>query len=319
MPLFALPRRRASALLLGGLLLGSEARADDPAEPAVRAEKPAPERTIGALRTAWWQTRSPEAAAELGLAEAKQRSWASAAEHLSIAIEGLPHASAERRSELSRVLAQAKAHVGVVTVTVSVGGAKVVVDGDFVGDAPLDREVFVDPGTRTFEAHRAGFRKASQRVAVAAGGSASVTLRLHPDSPAKPPSRRSPLWLVAGGGLSAAGLGVGIGTALAANGQTSTIRGFQRNLGDRFPYPEDRRACLPPNQSSPDCAGLRDAAEKQATFTNVSVASFVIGGVVGFATLGLWIYDTRPGTDLAVRLAPLGGGDEPGLALSGAW
>src|SRR5262249_23238611 len=120
-------------------------------------------------------------------------------------------------------------------------GAVVLVDGKEVGRAPLEDDVFVEPGSHAIEARLAEFTDAKETVEGAKGGVQTVRLTMSKVAPVAAasgsasggpaasavPTVRPPkaalsgfakkAILITGGVLGAGGLAAGIGLTVAAN------------------------------------------------------------------------------------------------------
>ena len=72
-----------------------------------------------------------------------------------------------------------------LTLTVSVPGAEVLVDGKPVGTTPLPASIAVTPGAATIEVRRSGYRAASRSVTLDEGATGALTVSLEED-PATP-------------------------------------------------------------------------------------------------------------------------------------
>ena len=81
-------------------------------------------------------------------------------------------ARARRRAEALR------ARIGTIALDAAQPGLRVVVDGVVIGTGPLHREVRVMPGPHTVVATLAGHDSFTHAIDVAAGGSASLSIRL---------------------------------------------------------------------------------------------------------------------------------------------
>jgi hypothetical protein len=68
-----------------------------------------------------------------------------------------------------------------LTIVIKEPGAEVYVDDERVGTSPLETPVTVDIGQRKITAKKAGFREATQQLAVGGSSTASVVLALEPD------------------------------------------------------------------------------------------------------------------------------------------
>ena len=87
-------------------------------------------------------------------------------------------------------LAEARNHVGALRVTVTIAGATVTLDGHEIGTAPIDEELYVDPGPHQLAATMQGYEPAQLEVDAPAGETQEVELVLRridsPDSPHDP-------------------------------------------------------------------------------------------------------------------------------------
>ena len=127
------------------------------------------EEAIAQLASALTQVADPAIASALASCEVKMKRWAAAADHLVVALRATPEGPA--RGPLEERLTAARAHVGTLTVTVNVEGADVFVGSRFVGQTPLEGEVFVDAGRSVVLVKRPNFDEAEQIVDVAERGS----------------------------------------------------------------------------------------------------------------------------------------------------
>ncbi len=128
--------------------------------------------------------QSHDVAGNLGNVELALGMRRDAAEHLSFAIRALRAESGTTPEQIEKAkqkLAEAKRQVGTVSVSVSVPGAEVLVDGVSVGRAPLEGELFVEPGTRHVSPARlAGHEDAKQTIEAGKGTEQAVALTLVP-------------------------------------------------------------------------------------------------------------------------------------------
>ena len=135
-----------------------------------------------------------------------------------------------------------------MTVAANVKGAEVFVDGKSVGMAPLEDEVFVEPGARTIEAKLAGYVDGKKKIDAAKGSMLTVTLSLVKETPPPPPVQPAATGIASAaahplpsptdhppvgtnksiviGGASAAGVALVAGIVLTAlaNGRVSAAR-----------------------------------------------------------------------------------------------
>lgn len=244
-------------------------------------------------QAAWDLQRSFDVAGNLGNVELEVNQPREAAEHLTYALEAFPLGEkAEKRRFLLERLAEAKAQVGTLRISVNVDDAEVFVDGKFVGHSPLKKLVFVDPGKREIEARHAGART-STSLFVAKGSDQRITLSLEV-GPSLP-------LMVAGGAVGLLGIASGVTFALL-----STAKG------------EAAEAAV---LGSPERNDLREA---QTTFGNISFWSFLGGGVVlaGTAVYALTTSSRTPGpkVELAgLRAVPIMTSEAAGLLIGASF
>jgi tetratricopeptide (TPR) repeat protein len=130
------------------------------------------------FRAAFALNPTYDIAANLGQTQYRLGKHAEAANHLAFALtvwpvvgKHEPRVAAERRIRELRPL------VASLTIKVSAAGAAVAIDGATIGRAPLDREVFVEPGAHTISAKLEG-HDAVETINAAKGATIPVTLTL---------------------------------------------------------------------------------------------------------------------------------------------
>ncbi|WP_437307792.1 PEGA domain-containing protein [Sorangium sp. So ce388] len=330
---------RADAFFRRGLRLYSDKK-------YVEAEKE--------LESAWELNPTFDVAYNLGNTKYQLKKHREAAQYLSFALRHWPLVKtvAKLKPTAEQRLAESRAQVGAVAVTVGVAGAEVLVDGKPVGRAPLEGEVFVEPGEHQVEARQAGYAPASQTVAVAKGGTAPVTLALAlaksapqaaapsateavgggapgagaggpaaerlpvaPLEPVPPPQERSWVPVIALGAASVVGLGVGVGTTVASNAASRDVDAQGRAIIDA-----GGQCKQPPSAFAERCSKLYDAGSRQETLGNAARIAYAASGVLAVAavTYALW---PRPEARIAapVRVLPEVGAHSAGIALLGVW
>jgi len=207
---------------------------------------------------AWKVKQHFQIAANLGRAELKLRKYRDAAEHLAFFLREATGVSSQEDRAARKMLDEARAKVGAVTIQVNRADAEILVDGVAVGTAPIAHEVFVEPGRRTVEAKLGGFEDDRRSLDITAGSSQNVVLTLSerpaapaPLFPARPagPSekelgRPSVAPIAVGIGLTAAAVGVGIGTLSRGRRRGRRPRGFTRSTRKRPPRTLARRRRL---------------------------------------------------------------------------
>ncbi|WP_437798769.1 PEGA domain-containing protein [Sorangium sp. So ce693] len=302
-----------------------------------------------ALLSAWELRPTFDVAHNLGNTEYQLKKHKEAAQYLSYALRDWPqiNATAKQKPKAQQRFDESRAQVGAVTVTVRVVGAEVLVDGKVVGKAPLEGEVFVDPGERRLEARLEGYMPASQMVQVARGGTAEVTLAMAPvkseaaetpvakaegavtapGAPAGAPAAEKPPvapverppgknWVpaIALGAASAVGLGVGIATTVASNNANSDGR-VQRDQ-----IFADGGGCLASPSFAERCAKVERSAERAGLLGDIALGSYIASGALAAAavTYALWPA-RRTEKSTAVLVLPEPRVDGFGFLIAGAW
>lgn len=179
-----------------------------------------------ALDAAWAREHSPQIAAALGHAELQLGLPVRAAEHLSLALESMSDAD-RSRPEVFVDLFEARRLVGTLRISTR-PGATVSLDGKVVGQAPIERSLFVDAGRHAIHVELEGFVPVERSVEAHMGDDIRADVGLvqvapkplvplaaepaqAPTSPGKNP------WLIGAGAVAGtATLAVGIGYGIAA-------------------------------------------------------------------------------------------------------
>ncbi|AGP33783.1 hypothetical protein SCE1572_04285 [Sorangium cellulosum So0157-2] len=304
------------------------------------------------LQSAWELNPTFDVAYNLGNTKYQLKKHKEAAQYLSHALRHWPlmKAAAKLKTTAEQRLAESRAQVGALAVKAGAPGAEVLVDGKAVGKAPLEGEVFVEPGEHRVEARLEGYAPASQTVKVAKGGPAEVTLAMAlakseaqetapvanaaegasassagagapaaglapggPVEPASPPQPRSWVPVIALGAASAVGLGVGIGMTVASNAASDDAHKQSAAII------QGRGQCVKPESSwAGPCEQVRNDASRADTLGNVARVAFIASGAfaIAAATYVLWPKPKR--SESAVAL-PMVHSDGAGIAVMGAW
>ncbi|WP_437549442.1 PEGA domain-containing protein [Sorangium sp. So ce367] len=299
------------------------------------------------LESAWALNPTFDVAYNLGNTKYQLKKHKEAAQYLSFALRNWPLVKtvAKLKPTAEQRYAESRAQVGAVAVTVEVAGAEVLVDGKAVGRAPLEGEVFVEPGEHQVEARQVGYAPASQTVTVAKGATAAVTLALAaakseggttegggsavgagagaplmgqpPAGPVEPqplPEKRSWVPVIALGAASAVGLGVGIGMTVASNSANSDGRAQRDQIF------ADGGGCLASPSFAERCAKVERSAERAGLLGDIALGSYIASGVLAAAavTYALWPA-TRTEKSTAVLVLPEPRVDGLGFVMAGAW
>ncbi|WP_437808704.1 PEGA domain-containing protein [Sorangium sp. So ce1078] len=300
---------------------------------------------------AWALAPTFDVAYNVGSAAYQQGKHARAAEHLSFALQHWPliSAVAHLKPTAEQRLATSRAQVGALAVTVTAPLAEVLVDGKPAGKAPLEGELFVEPGEHTVEARLDGYAPAQKSVRVAKGETAEVTLTLaaaksstaaNPEEKeettaarhaaiterlvAKPgagvavPARveqRSWVPVIALGAASAVALGVAVGMTVAsndANDQARAQSGSIHNAGGQ---------CIEPSTAfTARCAELDRLGAKADSLGDVAFGAYIASGVTALAAITYALWPKRTGTrSMGVSVRPNVGLHSSGIILVGAW
>jgi len=273
---------------------------------------------------AWSIRRTYDVAIALGQAELALSLPSEAAEHLDFAIRNFPpQLNRDTLEHVKRLFARAEQQVGSILVRADRAGAQVVVDGQVVGSAPLAAPLFLNPGTHAIEA-RSGDDRVARVVTAKAGVQESLELALgeggqktvRTPSPEPIPRKTNVLPLLAGGAVTLAAAGVGLGFALAAGDAHDRADSLQASL------PKGACAARSPVAS---CSAFRSKAEAYDRERKISTVGFAVSAAALAATVGYWILSRPTETPRSVGTAPAAqmnlalSGRAATLSLSGDW
>lgn len=245
-----------------------------------------------AFEAVWRTRKTHDVAANLAQAEIQLGLHRDAAEHLDFARRNFPvSGKATVRKQIEDLLAEEKKHVATLRVTVSAEKADVRVNGKPAGAAPLDGEVFAEPGAVRVEASREGYETATQAVDVKAGESRDVSLTLAPKTAAPGPRKEI---LIAGGATAGAALIAGV--ALIGVG-ASTLSDAKTQRDDLIAA-KGRRACE--TGTDPACKKIADGLSSAQTMTNAGASLCIGAGAVAAGTL-LYMLLGRPKAEAPVQ------------------
>lgn len=236
--------------------------------------------------------------------------------------QGGSEIAAERRAEVEQDLARLRQWVAALWVSANVEQATVWVNDERVATLPLEKPIMLNPGIARVRVEAHGHKPYLDELTVAGGDRPRLELSLETqasapigavaqaktDGVAEPVHAWSGL-RVAGlvtGVIGAASLGVGIGFGLSAKSHAKTATDIC-----------DGNRC--PSQEGVDAAETADQHATIATIgASAGAALLVMGTVLWFSGTS----DADPSDERAasgVRVAPLAGPSELGMALSGTW
>jgi hypothetical protein len=260
-----------------------------------------------AFARAWVLKKTQDIAANLGSVELENKKYRRAAEHLAYAVRhGAPSDSDKARQAARERLDAALKFVGTVHLRVQPDGAGIYLNGELVGHAPLEGDLYVDAdASSVVEAKLEGFENARAEVRVGAGLATDARLELGGH-------RRSKVPAIVLGGLGVVGLGLGA----TFIGLEASKRSDAQSLAT-----QTAGSCPITSGGASACAQLRSAASSSDTFGDAGVAAFVVGGafVAGAVTYLLWPARGASPATTGVRVAPLAGASTGGLVVSGSF
>ena len=253
-----------------------------------------------AYQAAWDLRKSFDLAGNLGDVEMTLGQHRDAAEHLTYALEEFPAGGKpEVREALLKRLDEAKKQVGTVTIGTNIGGAKIYVDGRLVGQAPLAKPVFVEPGKRVIEAKLPGHDDVLKTVDVEKAQAQEVSLVLAPKIGGTSGGKSVAL-IAVGAGLGAIGIGTGIGLLVAGSSANSDADALDNAMPDM--------ACDPAHPdhaaNKANCATLISTLQRRDTFTNVGTGALVVGGVLAVGTVVYALLPTKKQATMGFTVMP---------------
>jgi hypothetical protein len=303
------------------------------------AEKSQWTKAHASFLAAWSLKQHYQILGNLGTSEAMLGKWRDAAEHLSRYLREAPKEKVEERKSAEDLLAQARRKVGAITVRVEPAGAEVFVDGKAAGKAPLEGEMFVEPGAHILEAKLEGYEVAKKDVSAGAGAAQAVEMRLA-SAGAKGPAGSSTVSGKSGagagssdqasntrggektsglrplviGGLVATGVVAvaGVGFAVASNANASDAE--EKRIGfvqEGVPYP-----CREPSYAD-RCTDYTGTLKAVDNFRHLAIASFVVAGSLGAGTAVYALVTRNRKQTSMVKAAPVVARNGGGLWITG--
>ncbi len=289
-----------------------------------------------AFEEAWRLRPHSEIAALLAEVEMKLGHYRKAQDLWEYYIKELPPDRAEAETQL----AECRRRLGSFRVYVDSPGAAVFLDGTEIGRAPLDADVWVDPGDHKLYAKLSDQLSPEKMITIAAGETHTVTLALaRPIQPptvasgfpaTTPPPRQHEqrdesglqprtIVLITGSVLTAAAVGVGIVYTVKANtawDESEELRITASRNADPARVANDSY-CTPPDRP-PDCDELSTKVDEWNTARSIATGSFIAAGALGVGTAVtyfLWPNKSPSAERRArIRVAPVIGSSHRGLS-----
>jgi hypothetical protein len=261
---------------------------------------------------AWAITRTFDVAANLGEVEFHLGKMRETAEYLTYSLRTAPPSSKlAQRERTLHFLEQVKDKVGVLRLHVNVEGAAISINGRPIVAEDVAHEIFVDPGTCTVVAKRAGYFEARTTIDAKAGSSSDVALTLDP----VPEEKKSAVPLILLGAASAASLGLGIAMTAVSNGKSTDA------VAQRAALLLAGGQCVKPGSAfAGPCEEMKKSLGSLDTTANVARVAYVASGLlaIGAVTYAL-LPQPKPTTTGWVRAMPVVGANGGGLVVLGAW
>ncbi|MBI5513723.1 MAG: PEGA domain-containing protein [Deltaproteobacteria bacterium] len=275
----------------------------------MRAER-RDEEALALFRRALDATGSPEARAQVALAEQALGRWADAERGLLASMEA--HADpwvARNRGNLDAALAEVRTHLGSVTVRSRTPGARVLINNRDEGPLPRPGPLRVVVGTVTIEVRAPGHVPARRVLDVRADDDLLEELDLVPEAPATPPEGAAAVRLAPPGAREPSpgapvrswGVGLFVGAGVLTLGASGAW--LWRELSARD---FNGQGCMVDRASGaafngPDCGSLQSQV---GAATTLAVAGFAAAGALAAVGLALWLGAPAQPRRAAVACAP---------------
>lgn len=255
--------------------------------------------------------KSFDIAANLGSVELNLNKPRDAAEHLAFSLRLFsPTADQSKRPKVQQLLDEARALVATLRIKVNVAGALVSVDGQQVGQAPIEYEIFVDPGRRVVEARLAEHVTARAEKTLEKGTSSEVELILVKEEQKTDGNGATEKPVVMGLGYGLAGLSL-VGGVIFAVLSSSKASEADDKLGE---LAGSRPCDAPGNSTCPEIQGLRSDED---SFADAAGWMFVGGGALAVATtIYAIVVNSEEEPTSGLTATPILGSHEFGVALA---
>ena len=190
---------------------------------------------LAAFREAYDRTSRPVLLYNIGMCYRAMRDQPNALEAFRQYVEaGRETEPAERIAQVEELIrgmeVPAEEPRAMLAVETSEPGARIYVDGEVAGQAPLAEPLQVRAGARTVEARLEGFLTARQQVVLTAGQTTTISLELRAREDAQPGSARTWFW-VSFGLTGAAGVALAVTGGLMLSDRQEYLDGGRRDAG----------------------------------------------------------------------------------------
>lgn len=245
-----------------------------------------------------------------------------------------------QRAAAEEKLAKCVEQLARVRVELDVPGATLSVDGRPVEDASRPEGILVEPGSRVLRVERPGYRAQSVQFVADAGQLLELRVRLEPDAAQAPAETPQPtaaseepetstrtVAIIGGATLTTAALVTGVVFGLKGAAEHRRLDALQARI-ERDGHPDwvaFNGQCHPNAPRRPaSCDELWRSLDQGNRHKTRATAAYVVGGVLGLATLTAWFLwpTSSPATapeDTAWTLEPWSTPDTQGFQLSGTF
>ena len=298
----------------------------------------------------WEKKHTWDVAVGLGKAEWYLNNHAAGARFMAFAVANIPPKEKTQAVEgLRTALDTMKAGVGTLQISVNKDSAEVLADGQLVGSAPIETDIFLDPGPHVLEARLGNASSAKQSIEIAPGKSYTIALIVEspvagalstaPMTPQpaekiveRPPTQPSPpdlgpkkepnpssiqprtIALIAGAGLTAVAAGIGIGFAFKASSNDRHAKDVGRSLG--------AKDCSAATGAAPSaCADLADSLSARDSASRVEAISLGVAAVAAVTTAIVvlaWPEPQKPNSG-RFQMTPIATSHAGGLVFTGSF
>ncbi len=280
-----------------------------------------------AYAAAWSKKKTHDLAANLGLVSMELKKYGQAAASLAFALRNYPAGgSPTKRADMEHSFQQAKAQAGALEISVSLEGAKVIVNGVDQGRSPMMGLVFIDAGPFAVEAQQTGYVTARRTGTVEKAKTAGVHLEMVPEKVAAPvptgtatatatsgpaPFRSAvPVFVLGGAAVVAAGVGIGLNVVAAAE-DASVKQAADSILASK-------KSCVAGAANFDSrCVELETQARNGQTLGGLSVGLLVGAGLVAGGALLYWFLPGAPPMKLGAVVVPEGGRVSAAMSVGG--
>lgn len=260
---------------------------------------------------AWSLNKHWQIAGNLADCEFELGKYRDAAEHAAYYLHNSP---TDRHRRAEELLNKVKMKIAVLTVTVDLPGADVLVDDVLMGRAPLPAPLFLEPGARKVTARLAGRPDVIKTITAAGGASELVNLSFPPELPAVPiPDRgRNKAIVVSGAAVAGVALGAGVVLTILSAGKASDADAQLAALTSSGTH----GLCL---THASECDSIDSARRARDSLAKGAMASFIGAGAVGLATLGYVLLTPKESRSTGIKVIPSMAAGYGGLSIAGAW